>query len=78
MRLRKYKPKTTPQDIRPEGNLQADDEIIIPQDDLYIISWETVFDHFPTDFDSKNKSDKYSADSNQQDAINTDLDSRQE
>ena len=39
IRLRKYTPNTTLQDTRPEGNLQADDEIIIPQDDLYINSW---------------------------------------
>ena len=34
IRLRKYKPKTTVQDIRLEGNLQADDESFTPQDDL--------------------------------------------
>ena len=37
IRLRKYIPNTPLQDNRPEGNLQADDEIILPQDDLYII-----------------------------------------
>ena len=47
IRLRKYTPNTTLQDTRPEGNLQADDEIIIPQDDLYINSWESNFDDFP-------------------------------
>ena len=36
--LRKYKPNITSQDILPEGKLQADDEPIFPQDDLYIIS----------------------------------------
>ena len=76
IRLRKYKPNTTLQDIRLEGNLQADDEIIIPNDDLYIISWETEFEDFPTNSDSKNTSHDYSANSHQQDAMITDLDLR--
>ena len=38
IRLRKYEPNTVLQDIRPEGNLQPDDEFIIPQDDLYFIT----------------------------------------
>ena len=46
-RLRKYEPNTVLQDIRPEGNSQADDEIIIPHDDLYVITWETNFGEFP-------------------------------
>ena len=33
IRLRKYEPNTVLEDIRPEGNLQPDDEIVIPQDD---------------------------------------------
>ena len=37
-RLRKYKPNTNPKDFRQEGKLEADDELFIPQDDLYIIS----------------------------------------
>ena len=52
IRLRKYEPHTVLQDIRPEGNLQPDDEIIIPQDDLYVIIWETNFGEFP-DSDEK-------------------------
>ena len=76
IRLRKYTPNDTLQDNRPEGNLQADDKIIIPQDDLYIISWETAFDDFPTFDASKSKSDEYLDDSDQQDAIITDLDLR--
>ena len=52
IRLRKYEPHTVLQDIRPEGNLQPDDEIIIPQDDLYVITWETNFGEF-LDFDEK-------------------------
>ena len=35
------------QDNRPEGNLQLDDDIVIPQDDLYVITWETNFGDFP-------------------------------
>ena len=27
-------------------NLQSDDEIVIPQDDLYVITWETNFGDF--------------------------------
>ena len=47
IRLPKYEPNTALQDNNPEGNLQADDEIIIPQDDLYVITWETNFGEFP-------------------------------
>ena len=47
IRLRKCEPNTAIQDNRPEGNLQPDDEIIIPQDDLYVITWETNFGEFP-------------------------------
>ena len=46
IRLHKNEPNTVLQDIRPEGNLQPDDEIIIPQDDLYVITWETNFGEF--------------------------------
>ena len=52
IRLRKYEPNTALQDIRPEGNLQQDDEIIIPQDDLYVITWETNFGEFPNSSDT--------------------------
>ena len=47
IRLRKYEPNTVLQDNRPEGNLQPDDENIFPQDDLYVITWETNFGEFP-------------------------------
>ena len=47
IRLRKYEPNTVLPDIRPEGNLQSDDEIMIPQDDLYLITWENNFGEFP-------------------------------
>ena len=52
IRLRKYEPHTVLQDIRPAGNLQPEDEIISPQDDLYVITWETNFGEFP-DSDEK-------------------------
>ena len=55
---------------------QADDEIIIPQDDLYIISWETEYDDFPPNSEFKNASDNPSMNSDQRDAIITDLDLR--
>ena len=45
--LRKYQPNTVLQNTRPEGNMQPDDESIIPQDDLYVITWETNFGEFP-------------------------------
>ena len=74
IRSRKYNPNKELRDVRPEGSLQYDDEIIIPQDDLYIISWETEFDDFPTHSDSNNTSDTSPVDSDQRDAIITDLD----
>ena len=76
IRLRKYVPNTELCDVRPEGNLQADDEIIIPQDDLYIISWETEFAEFPPHLDTGNTPDDSPMNSDQPDAINTDLDLR--
>ena len=76
IRLRKYTANTDIRDVRPKGNLQADDEIIIPQDDLYIISWETEFDDFPPNSEFKNASDDPSMNSDQRDAIITDLDLR--
>ena len=53
IRLRKDTPNKELTDVRPEGNLQADGEIVIPQDDLYTISWETEFDNFPSHSDLK-------------------------
>ena len=47
IRLRNYEHNTVLQDIRPEGNLQPDDEFVIPQDDFYVITWETNFGEFP-------------------------------
>ena len=76
IRLRKYTPNTPLQDIRPEGNLQADDEIIIPQVDLYIISWETNFDDFPPNTEQQIIPNDYPTHSDEQDDIITDLDLR--
>ena len=44
IRPRKYKPNTVLQNIR---QFATGDEIIIPQDDLYVITWETNFGEFP-------------------------------
>ena len=76
IRLRKYTPNTELRAVRPEGNLQADDEIVIPQDDLYIISWETNFDDFPISSETDNIHDDQSTYREQQDDIITDLDLR--
>ena len=45
--MRKYELNTVLQEISQDGHLQPDDEIIIPQDDLYVITWETNFGEFP-------------------------------
>ena len=74
IRLRKHTPNTEISDVRPEGNLQADDEIIIPQDDLHIISWETEFDNFPSYSDLPNTLAGSPGDADQPDTIITDLD----
>ena len=74
--MRKYVPNTELCDVRPEGNLQADDEIIIPQDDLCIISWETEFEEFPPYPDTGSIPDDSPINSDQQDDINRDLDLR--
>ena len=49
--LRKYEPNIVLQEIRPKGNLQPDNEIVIPQDDFYVITWETNFGEFPNSAD---------------------------
>ena len=76
IRLRKYTPNTTLQDTRPEGNLQADDEIIIPQDDLYIISWESNFDDFPPSTEQQTIPNDSPTHFDEPDATITDLDLR--
>ena len=85
IRLRKYEPNTVLQDVRPEGNLQPDDEIIIPQDDLYVITWETDFGEFPnsaekttipTNLDHNNTSNSPVSNDRPPDEIFTDVDLR--
>ena len=43
IRLKKFVPIQPLEDNFREQRLQPDDEIVIPQDDLYIITWETDF-----------------------------------
>ena len=76
IRFRKYIPNTTLQDTRPEGNLQADDEIIIPQNDLYITSWESNFDDFPPSTEQQIIPNNSPTHFDEQEAIITDLDLR--
>ena len=76
IRLRKHTPVTELRDVRLEGNFQADDEIIVQQDVLYVISWEAEFDDFPSYSDLPNTSDESPVDSDQPDVIITDLDHR--
>ena len=45
IRLKKFVPNTSLEDKDAKEKLQPDDEIIIPQDDLYTISWEADFDY---------------------------------
>ena len=86
IRLRKYEPNTVClQDIRPEGNLQTDDEIIIPQDDLYVITLDTNFAEFPNSTEENtiptcrealDTSNDYVNDARAPDEIFTDVDFR--
>ena len=85
IRLRKYEPNVPLRDERPEGNLQPDEEIIIPQDDLYVITWETNFgdlqaDHRNGTYDQNNEQTTNGSDVSetvqQPDQILTDVDLR--
>ena len=49
IRLRKIELNVPIRDERPEGNLQPDEGIVIPQNDLYVITWETNFGDFQSD-----------------------------
>ena len=42
-RLRKYNPEKPPEDNYQEAQWQTDDNIVVPQDDLYTIAWEAEF-----------------------------------
>ena len=85
IRLRKYEPNVPLRDERPEGNLQPDAEIVIPQDDLYVITWETYFgdlqaDHRNGTYDQNHERTTNSSDDTeaveQPDQILTDVDLR--
>ena len=43
IRLRKYNPGKPPEDNYQETQWQVDDNIVVPQDDLYTIAWEADF-----------------------------------
>ena len=43
IRLRKYNPETPPEDNYQEAQWQIDDNIVVPQDDLFTIAWEVEF-----------------------------------
>ena len=45
IRLKKFVPNTPLEDKYKEEKLQPDDEIILPQDDLYTIAWEADFEY---------------------------------
>ena len=45
IRLKKFVPNTPLEDKCEEEKLQPDEEIVIPQDDLYTISWEADFEY---------------------------------
>ena len=40
IRLRKYNPEESPEDNHQETQWQIDDNIVVPQDDLYNLAWE--------------------------------------
>ena len=43
IRLRNYNPQKLPEDNYQEAQWQIDDNIVVPQDDLYTIAWEVEF-----------------------------------
>ena len=43
IRFRKYNPEIPPEDNYQEARSQIDDNIVVPQDDLYTIAWESEF-----------------------------------
>ena len=50
IRLRKYNPEKPPEDNHQETQWQIDDNIVVPQDDLYTIAWEAEFGGHLFDF----------------------------
>ena len=64
-------------DNRPEGTLQPDKEIILSQDDVYVITWETEISNFPTpSLQDKDSPDSAYDNSGHRDQILTDVDLR--
>ena len=47
--MKRFIPNSPIEDICPEENFQKDDHIVIPQDDLYYIAWESNFGDLPFD-----------------------------
>ena len=43
IRLRNYNPEKPPEDNHQETQWQVDDNIVVPQDDVYTIAWEAEF-----------------------------------
>ena len=43
MRIRKYNTEKPPEDTYQEAKWQIDDNIFVPQDDLYTLAWEAEF-----------------------------------
>ena len=43
IRLRKYNPEKPPEDNHQETQWKVDDNMVVPQDDLYTIAWEAEF-----------------------------------
>ena len=85
IRLRKYEPNVQLRDERPGSNLQPDEEFVIPQDDLYVITWETNFgdlqaDHRNGTYDQNHERTTKGSDASeaveQPDQILTDVDLR--
>ena len=68
IRLRKYEPNIPLRDERPEGNLQPDEENVFPQDDLYVITWETNFGDLQADHRNETYDQNHERTTNSSDA----------
>ena len=80
IRLKKFVPNQALEDNFREQRLQPDEEIVIPQDDLYTITWETDFgeqlitrghDPIPSSLPSAAEANSSDANENQVDYIIT-------
>ena len=72
IRLKKFVPNAPLEDKYREEKLQPDEEIVIPQDDLYTISWEADFEYEL--FEPKTNDWPHTATRLPQDAANGDVD----